>query len=63
MKNGLFLRQCWRSPLHVAQILQIANVLHAPFDGIFIYSFSLCIVIPFIIAMCVRVSRATVRLS
>lgn len=35
----------------VAQLLQIANALRPPLDGIFIFGFSLCIVGPFIIAM------------
>ena len=35
----------------IAQVLQVANLLHPPLDGILIFGFSLCIVIPFIIAV------------
>jgi hypothetical protein len=35
----------------IAQVLQVANVLRPPLDEILIYGFSLCIVIPFILAM------------
>lgn len=35
----------------VAQLLQVANLLHPPIDAILIYAFSLCIVVPFIVAM------------
>ena len=35
----------------IAQILQVANLLRPPLDGTLIFGFSLCIVIPFIIAM------------
>lgn len=35
----------------VAQTLQLLKILKYPFDEIFIYGFSLCIVIPFLLAM------------
>ncbi|MFY8037230.1 MAG: hypothetical protein ACOVMQ_08685 [Cyclobacteriaceae bacterium] len=35
----------------VAQALQLAGVLHYPLDEILIYSFSICIVIPFLLTM------------
>ncbi|MEO8110674.1 MAG: hypothetical protein ABI594_11600 [Ginsengibacter sp.] len=35
----------------IAQVLQLLGILHYPFDEILIYSFSLCIVIPFIFEM------------
>jgi uncharacterized protein (TIGR03382 family) len=35
----------------VAQILQVAGVLHFPFDEVLIYGTSLCIVIPFVLEM------------
>ena len=35
----------------IAQILQIVNALRPPLDGILLYGFSLCIVIPFMISM------------
>ena len=35
----------------IAQILQVLNVLRPPLDGVLLYGFSLCIVIPFIVAM------------
>jgi hypothetical protein len=35
----------------VSQVLQIMGVLRPPLDGVLLYSFSLCIVVPFIIAM------------
>lgn len=35
----------------IAQVLQVAGVLHAPLDGIFIYTTSLCIPLPFMLAM------------
>jgi hypothetical protein len=35
----------------IAQILQIVNALRPPLDGILLYGFSLCIVIPFVISM------------
>jgi len=33
------------------QVLQVLKVLRPPFDGILVYGFSLCIVVPFIISM------------
>lgn len=35
----------------IAQVLQVVNVLRPPLDAILVYGFSLCIVVPFIIAM------------
>jgi hypothetical protein len=35
----------------IAQVLQVVNALRPPLDGILIYGFSLCIVIPFMISM------------
>ncbi len=35
----------------VVQAMQVANLLRPPLDGILIYAFSLCIVVPFIIAL------------
>ena len=35
----------------VAQLLQILGVLHFPWDAILIYGFSLCIALPFMLAM------------
>jgi hypothetical protein len=35
----------------VAQLLQIVHVLRPPLDGILIFGFSLCIVVPFLIAV------------
>ena len=35
----------------IAQVLQVVKVLRSPVDGILIFSFSLAIVVPFIIAM------------
>lgn len=35
----------------VAQLLQLLDVLKYPLDEIFIYGFSLCIVIPFVLEM------------
>jgi hypothetical protein len=35
----------------IAQVLQVVNVLRPPLDGILLYGFSLCIVIPFMISM------------
>jgi len=35
----------------IAQVIQVTNVLRPPLDGILIFGFSLCIVIPFIIAV------------
>lgn len=37
----------------IVQMLQILNVLNYPFDDIFIYSFSLCITLPFLLEMLV----------
>ena len=35
----------------VAQVLQVLSVLRPPLDGVLLYGFSLCIVVPFIIAI------------
>ena len=35
----------------IVQALQTAHVLRAPLDGIFIFGFSLCIVVPFVVGM------------
>jgi len=35
----------------VAQTLQLLRILHHPYDEIFIYGFSLCIVVPFLLEM------------
>ena len=35
----------------IAQVLQIVNVLRPPLDGILLYGFSLCIVVPFMMSM------------
>jgi hypothetical protein len=35
----------------IAQVLQVVNALRPPLDGILIFGFSLCIVIPFMISM------------
>jgi len=35
----------------IAQVLQVVNALRPPLDGILLYGFSLCIVVPFMIAM------------
>ncbi len=35
----------------IVQILQVLTILHPPWDGIFIYGFSLCIATPFSLAM------------
>jgi hypothetical protein len=51
----------------IAQILQIVNALRQPLDGILLYGFSLCIVIPFMISMlalhCVASSETKFRSS
>ena len=35
----------------IAQVLQVVNAVRPPLDGILLYGFSLCIVIPFMISM------------
>ena len=35
----------------IAQALQVVNLLHPPLGGILVYGFSLCIVIPFVLAV------------
>lgn len=35
----------------ITQVLQIVNALRPPLDGILLYGFSLCIVIPFMMSM------------